>query len=92
MSSEKRVVRKKKKFGLVLEFVPVIRDLYPPEEVKEQLQEEIKRANGLTPQYLADKYTVRVSTVKRMLKEAEENDIIECVISNKRTRVYKAKA
>ena len=91
MSSEKRVVRKKKKFGLVLEFVPLVRDLFPDDEVKEKIQGEIKRAKGLTPQFLAEKYNVRISTIKKMLKEAEENGIVECVASNKRTKVYQAK-
>ncbi len=92
MSSEKRVVRKKKKFGLVLEFVPVVRDLYPSDEVIAQLQGEIKRAKGITPQYLADKYNVRVSYIKKMLREAENDGIIECIASNRRTKVYSAKA
>jgi len=89
-SREKKVVRKKKKFGVVVEFVPVIRDLYPDDETMKKIENEIKRAKGLTPQYIADKYNIRVSTAKKILRDAEEKKIVRCVISNKRTRVYEA--
>ena len=85
---ERKVVRKKKKFGVVVEYVPTVRVLFPDEETMKKINGEIKRTRGITPQYLADKYNIRVSTAKRILKEAEEKKIIECVISNKRTRVY----
>lgn len=85
---EKKVVRKKKKFGLVVEFVPVTRDLQPDEETKKKIDEELARARGITPAYLADRYNIRVSTAKKILREAEENKIIKCVTSSKRTKVY----
>ncbi|MHA1222829.1 MAG: hypothetical protein ACTSSG_07600 [Candidatus Heimdallarchaeaceae archaeon] len=87
---EKKVVRKKKKFGLVVEFVPVSRNLIPDEETKKSIDNEIARAKGITPSYLADKYNIRVSTAKRILKEAEEKNIVECIASSKRTKVYSA--
>ena len=85
---EKRVVRKKKKFGLVVEFVPVTRDLFPDEDTKKKIDEELTKAKGLTPAYLADKFNIRVSTAKKILREAEENKIIERIISSRRTVVY----
>jgi len=85
---EKRVVRKKKKFGLVVEFVPVIRDLFPDEDTKKKIDEELTKAKGLTPAYLAYKFNIRVSTAKKILREAEENKIIERVTSSRRTVVY----
>ncbi|MHA2358533.1 MAG: hypothetical protein ACXABK_07180 [Candidatus Heimdallarchaeaceae archaeon] len=87
---EKKVVRKKKKFGLVVEFVPVIRDLLPDEETKKKIDEEIARSKGITPAYLADKYNIRVSTAKKILREAEANNIVECITSSRRTKVYSA--
>jgi ribosomal protein S25 len=88
--SEKKVVRKKKKFGLVVEFVPIIRDLFPDDETKKKIDEELARAKGITPEYLANKYNVRVSAAKKILKEAEAKNIIELVTSSRRTKVYSA--
>ena len=87
---ERKVVRKKKKFGLVVEFTPTIRDLTPDEETKKKIDAEIKRAKGLTPAYLADKFNIRVSTAKKILSEAEANNIVEVITKSRRTKVYSA--
>ena len=87
---ERKVVRKKKKFGLVFEFIPVIRDLSPDEETKKKINDELSRAKGVTPAYLADKYNIRVSAAKRILREAEANNIIKLISKSKRTSVYSA--
>ena len=87
---ERKVVRKKKKFGLVVEFIPTVRDLTPDEDTKKKIDAEVKRAKGITPAYLADKYNIRVSTAKKILREAEENKIVEQIISSRRTKVYSA--
>ena len=91
-AQERKVVRKKKKFGLVVEFIPVTRDLTPDDETKKKIDEELKRAKGITPSYLADKYNVRVSTAKKILQEAEANNIVKKIISSRRTKVYSATA
>ena len=90
MSQERRVVKKKKKFGIVLEFVPVSRNLFADDETMEKIQGELKRARGITPQYLADKYAIRVSTAKRILKDAETKNIIQEIAGNRRIKVYSA--
>jgi len=87
---ERKVIRKKKKFGLVFEFIPVIRDLSPDEETKKKIDGELSRARGVTPSYLADKYNIRVSTAKKILREAEANNIIKRISKSKRTTVYSA--
>ena len=85
---EKKVVRKKKKFGLVVEFVPNERDLNPDDETKKKIYEELNRAKGLTPAYLAEKYNIRVSTAKKILKEAVVSNIVREVATTRRTKVY----
>ncbi|TFG10436.1 hypothetical protein EU534_01015 [Candidatus Heimdallarchaeota archaeon] len=85
---ERKVVRKKKKFGLVVEFTPTIRDLIPDEETKKKIDAELKRAKGITPAYLADKYNIRVSTAKKILRDAVANNIIEPITKSRRTVVY----
>ncbi len=87
---ERKVVRKKKKFGLVVEFIPTIRDLKPDDDTKKKIDDEIKRAKGITPAYLAYKYNIRVSTAKKILREAEENNIIKIITKSRRTIVYSA--
>jgi ribosomal protein S25 len=89
-SREKKVVRKKKKFGLVVEFVPNERDLIPDDETKKRIDGEISHAKGLTPAYLAEKYNIRVSTAKRILKEAVVGNIVKEVTTTGRTKVYSA--
>lgn len=87
---ERKVVRKKKKFGLVFEFTPIIRDLTPDEDTKKKIEGEISRAKGITPAYLADKYNIRVSAAKAILKEAETNNVVKRISKSKRTSVYSA--
>ena len=87
---EKKVIRKKKKFGLVFEFTPVIRDLTPDEETMKKINAELSRAKGVTPAYLAVKFNVRVSTAKKILREAETNNIIKRISKSRRTVVYSA--
>ncbi|MCE7748494.1 MAG: 30S ribosomal protein S25 [Candidatus Heimdallarchaeota archaeon] len=89
-SRERKVIRKKKKFGLVVEFIPTIRDLTPDEETRKKIDAEIRRAKGITPAYLSDKFNIRVSTAKKILREAEENKIIELIVASRRTKVYSA--
>lgn len=89
-SRERKVIRKKKKFGLVVEFIPTIRDLTPDEETKKKIDAEIRRAKGITPAYLSDKFNIRVSTAKKFLREAEKNKIIELIVASRRTKVYSA--
>ena len=91
-AQERKVVRKKKKFGLVVEFIPVTRDLVPDDDTKKKIDDELKRAKGITPSYLADKYNIRVSTAKKILQEAEANNIVKKVIGSRRTKVYSATA
>ncbi len=85
---EKKVIRKKKNFGIILEYTPVSRNIFADEEVLKQINGEFKRAKGITPQYLADRYSICVSTAKKLLKEAEEQKIITLVAKNNRTSVY----
>ena len=87
---ERKVVRKKKKFGLVIEFIPTVRDLHPDDDTRKKIDGEIKRAKGITPAYLADKYNIRVSTAKKILQEAEANNVVQLIISSRRTKVYSA--
>ena len=87
---ERKVVRKKKKFGLVVEFTPTIRDLTPDEDTKKKINDELKRAKGVTPAYLAQKYNIRVSTAKKILREAEANNLVQGIIKSRRTKVYSA--
>ena len=87
---EKKVIRKKKKFGLVFEFTPVIRDLAPDEETKKKIDGELTRAKGVTPAYLAVKYNIRVSAAKKILREAEANNIVKLISKSRRTTVYSA--
>ena len=87
---EKKVIRKKKKFGLVFEFTPVIRDLTPDEETRKKIDGELSRAKGVTPAYLADKFNIRVSVAKKILREAETNNIIKLISKSRRTSVYSA--
>jgi len=87
---ERKVVRKKKKFGLVVEFTPTFRDLLADEDTMKKIDAELKRAKGITPAYLADKYNIRVSTAKKILREAEANNVVEAITKSRRTVVYSA--
>ena len=59
-------------------------------DTKKRIDAEIKKAKGITPAYLADKFNIRVSTAKKILREAEANNIVEAITKSRRTVVYSA--
>ena len=85
---ERKIVRKKKKFGKIYEFTPVVRDVLPNEEEISAIETLIKKEKLLTPQYVAEKTNVTVSAAKRMLDKAVQEGKLEVLSKNKYTTAY----
>ncbi len=88
----KPVVRKKKRWGKVVEFTPIERSLQADDKVRSKIIDEARKAKVITPQALADRHGIRVSTAGRLLKELEAEGSIELVGSSSRVKVYTGKS
>ena len=89
-SAGKPMVRKKKRWGKVVEFTPVERDLHASEETRKKIIKEALKARAITPQELADKYQIRVSTAKNILAELANEGKLTILASSRRVKVYSA--
>lgn len=88
MSSAKPKVRKKKRWGKVVEFTALVRDLNPSDDVRNNIVKEASRSRAITAQAIAQKYNVRVSTAKKILEELVEEGKLQLVTSSPRVKVY----
>ena len=80
---DKKRIRKKKRFGKVIEYVSYERKIIPDEQTLKNIEKDATRIRGVTPQSLADKYDVAVSTTKSILKRLEEEGKIKKIASTK---------
>ncbi|MHA1974731.1 MAG: hypothetical protein ACTSW1_17170 [Candidatus Hodarchaeales archaeon] len=93
MSVTDKRVRKKRRWGKVFEYTSYERSLLVGNEYSEMLKELeadfTKRKSLLTtPQELAVKRDIRVSTAKRLLEDLVEKNLLKKVHQNRRVRVY----
>jgi len=86
--SERTVVKKKKKWGKVYEYSPQIRASVLTEELAEEIQKDIKKATGITPQALATKHGIKVSLAKQILESMATKGELEMVHSNGKNKIY----
>ena len=87
-SSQRPRVRKKKRWGKVIEFTPKSRNLVMDNRLRKKIEGEIKKAKILTPQALSDRHDIRVSTSKKLLAELEEQGKVRLVHQTSRTKCY----
>ena len=83
-----RVVRKKKKWGKVYEYTPVIRDLFIDDDTKEKIVKDVTKDKIFSPQAYAAKYNINVSTMKKFFEELRKEGKIKLVYSSSRIKLY----
>ncbi|MDH5402182.1 MAG: hypothetical protein OEZ01_06065 [Candidatus Heimdallarchaeota archaeon] len=90
MSEKSSVVRKKKKWGKVYEYTPVIRAAQLSEESRKEIEKDLQKTSGITPQALAHKYGIKVSLAKKILNHFQQKGSISAAHKSAKIQVYKS--
>ncbi len=88
MSAERKTVKKKKRWGKVVEYNPVVRTMSIDEETMQEIQKELKNLKPITPESFANKHGIKVSLAREILRKHAEEGKIRQVIHGRRTEVY----
>jgi len=78
-----------RKYGKVINLETKIRDPFIPPSLEEKIRETLIKSRGFTPNEIAQKNDLRISTVKRLMKQMETEGLIELVETSYRLKVYK---
>ena len=73
---------RKVRWGKTYEYKLIVRAPYPDNETLQKMLKEIFSSKAITANYLATKYNVKVSTVKRLLEELRKNGYLELLKSS----------
>ncbi len=65
-----------------------VRSILVDENLLKTMEKEIPKMKVITPSEVSDKYGIRVSVAKSILKNLEAKGIIKRVISDKRLKVW----
>ncbi len=85
---DKKRIRKKKRFGKVIEYVSYERKIVADEQLIKAIEKDAIKGRVITAQSLADKHDVAVSTVKRILHKLESEGKIKKIASTKWMDAY----
>ncbi|NVM05238.1 MAG: hypothetical protein HWN67_23165 [Candidatus Helarchaeota archaeon] len=64
------------------------RALLIPEDVQEQILNDLPKMKYITSTQLSIKYGIKISVIKPFLKELEEKNRINLVLTNSRIKIY----
>lgn len=65
-----------------------VRSILVDEATLEAMEKEIPKMRVITPSEISDKYKIRVSVAKSILKRLEEKGAIKLVSSDKRLKIW----
>ncbi len=83
------VVKKKKRWGKVYQWTPIVRSAGLDEEKAKDIEKELTKGKGpFTPQALAQKYSIKVSLAKKILKDFVDNDKLQVVYESSKHKIY----
>jgi small subunit ribosomal protein S25e len=66
-----------------------VRILWPSESLLKTIEKEIVSSPVITPQSLAIKYGIRVSTAKKLLRDYHKKGLVVYVNGNSKLRIYR---
>lgn len=90
---EKQVIRKatlnlRRKYGRTKQINIVERDAFIPKKLEKEIKETILKKKTILATDIALKYDIRVSTVKLLLKQYEEEGLIKLHDPSLKLRIY----
>ena len=78
-----------RKYGKVANIETKIRDPFIPPSVEQKIRETAVKSRGFTPTEIAQKNDVRISAVKKLLRQMVSENLIEIVESSRRLKIYR---
>jgi ribosomal protein S25 len=89
----KQIVRKatlnlRRKYGRTKQINVVERDAFIPKNLEKEIRESILKRKTILATDIALKYDIRVSTVKLLLKQYEEEGLIELFKPSLKLKIY----
>jgi len=82
-------VSRKIKFGRAFDYQLIVRAFWPDPDDIGKILSDITRTKVVTPNYLAQKYNIRVSTARRILEWLREKGIVELSpASSSQVKIY----
>jgi len=90
---ERVLVRKatlnlKRKYGRTKQVTIVERDAFIPTSLEEELKESILKKKSILASDIALKYDIRISTVKLLLKQMEQQGVIKLLDPSLKLKIY----
>jgi ribosomal protein S25 len=90
---EKLVIRKdtlnlRRKYGRTKQINIIERDALAPSNVEKEIRESILKRKSILATDIASKFDLRVSTVKLLLKQYEEEGLIKVVDPSLKLKIY----
>lgn len=90
---EKQIVRKgtlnlRRKYGRTKQINIVERDAFIPRKLEQDIKEEILKKKSILATDIAIKYDIRVSTVKLLLRQYEEEGLIQLLDPSLKLKIY----
>ena len=90
---EKQIVRKttinlRRKYGRTKQINVVERDAFIPKNLEKEIKKTILKKKTILATDIALRYDVRVSTVKLLLKQYEEEGLIKLLDPSLKLRIY----
>jgi ribosomal protein S25 len=90
---EKQIVRKatlnlRRKYGRTKQINVVERDAFIPKNLEKEIRESLLKKKTILATDIALKYDIRVSTAKLLLKQYEEEGLIELYDPSLKLKIY----
>ncbi len=90
---EKQIVRKttlslRRKYGRTKQINIVERDAFIPKNLEKEIKESILKRKTILATDIALKYDIRVSTVKLLLKQYEDEGLIKLLDPSLKLKIY----
>jgi ribosomal protein S25 len=90
---ERVLVRKatlnlRRKYGRTKQITIVERDAFIPTSLEEEIKESILKKKSILASDIALKYDIRISTVKLLLKQMEQQGVIKLLDPSLKLKIY----
>jgi ribosomal protein S25 len=90
---ERVLVRKatlnlRRKYGRTKQITIVERDAFIPNNLEEEIKESILKKKSILASDIALKYDIRISTIKLLLKQMEQQGVIKLLDPSLKLKIY----
>ena len=87
-AEKSRVVKKKKRWGRVVEYNRIVRDYTITDEQLNEINKDCARSKIVTPQAIAQKHSIRVSRAKEIIADLVEAGQLFTYFKGPNTVIY----